>query len=92
MASSTHADGSVLFRFLFYSLLSPNKPKRLKGVLSLMVQFHDFYWPCEILGYQMKLSKIFNFKIVKLINVLLFHKFYSQNQIICPGQRREEPL
>ena len=65
------------------------KPKHLKGVLSLMVQFHDFYWPCEILGYQMKLSKIFNFKIVKLINVLLFHKFYSQNQIICPGQRRE---
>ena len=37
----------------------------------------------------LKLSKIFNFKIVKLINVLLFHKFYSQNQVICPGQRRE---
>ena len=58
-------------------------------MVSLMKQFHDFYWPCEILGYQMKLSKNFNFKIVKLINVMIFHKFYSQNQIICPGQRRE---
>ena len=35
------------------------------------------------------MSKKIYFKILKSIDVLLFHKFYSQKQIICPGQRQE---